>query len=70
VVVLFSDGATEATDSTGEEFGERRLAALAQQLRHESAETVLEGLRKAVQEWIGGAAAADDVTLVILRKTE
>jgi serine phosphatase RsbU (regulator of sigma subunit) len=70
VVVLFSDGATEATDSMGEEFGERRLAALAQQLRHESAETVLEGLRKAVQEWIGGAAAADDVTLVILQKTE
>jgi serine phosphatase RsbU (regulator of sigma subunit) len=70
VVVLFSDGVTEATNPAGEEFGEQRLAAVAQQLRHKLAGTILEGLRKAVQDWIGGATAADDVTLVILRRTE
>jgi phosphoserine phosphatase RsbU/P len=70
VVVLFSDGVTEATNPAGEEFGEQRLAAVAQQLRHKLAGTILEGLRKAVQDWLGGATAADDVTLVILRKTE
>jgi phosphoserine phosphatase RsbU/P len=70
VVVLFSDGVTEATNPAGEEFGEQRLAAVAQQLRHKLAEAILEGLREAVQDWIGGAPAADDVTLVVLRKTE
>jgi phosphoserine phosphatase RsbU/P len=70
VVVLFSDGVTEATNPAGEEFGEQRLAAVAQQFRHKLAGTILEGLRKAVQDWLGGAPAADDVTLVILRKTE
>jgi sigma-B regulation protein RsbU (phosphoserine phosphatase) len=69
VMVLFSDGVTEATNSTREEFGEARLAALAQQVRHQSAESILNNLREAVQDWIAGSPAADDITLVIVRKT-
>lgn len=69
VVVLFSDGVTEAANSEGEEFGENRLAELACQVRHQPAEAILENLRKAVQDWIAGAAD-DDITLVVLRKTD
>jgi serine phosphatase RsbU (regulator of sigma subunit) len=69
VVVLFSDGVTEANNPSEEEFGEQRLASLARDLRHESASTVLGNLWKAVQAWTADAAAADDITLVILKKT-
>jgi phosphoserine phosphatase RsbU/P len=70
VAVLFSDGVTEATNAIGEEFGEKRLAALAQQVRNQPAQSILESLRKAVQDWMAGAPPVDDITLVVLRKTE
>ncbi len=69
VAILFSDGLTEACNPAGEEFGEKRLAETLMQVRHEPAEVILLSLTQAVQDWIAGAPAADDITLVVARKT-
>lgn len=71
VAVLFSDGVTEATrPETREEFGEVRLGKLIAQHRHDSAECIVERVRDAVAAWSAGAPPADDITLVVAKRTE
>src|SRR5579884_974713 len=70
VVVLFSDGVTEATQpGLDDEFGEDRLAEIIAELRSESAQSILDGVRQRLMDWIGGAPQADDITLVVARRT-
>jgi serine phosphatase RsbU (regulator of sigma subunit)/pSer/pThr/pTyr-binding forkhead associated (FHA) protein len=70
VLTLFSDGVTEENNPGGEEFGDDRLAGLLVQFNkaNHGAETVVEGIRQAVLLWAAGAAAADDVTVVVARR--
>ncbi|MGA2183341.1 MAG: SpoIIE family protein phosphatase [Bryobacteraceae bacterium] len=70
MLVMFSDGVTEACQPGGdEEFGEDRLARLASQLRTETAETAMRSLIDTLTKWIGDAPAADDITLIVAKKT-
>lgn len=67
LIVLFTDGITEATDSNGEMFGQERLERLLNQFADLS-------ITKLAQRIIAEVEAfqdeqADDITLVILRKT-
>jgi sigma-B regulation protein RsbU (phosphoserine phosphatase) len=70
VLTLFSDGVTEENDPSGEEFGDDRLANLLIQSNKakQGAESFVEGIRQAVLSWAAGAAAADDVTVVVTRR--
>ena len=69
VVVLFSDGVTEAVrPDADEEFGEDRLAQALAELKHEPAQTIIEAINQRVQEFTKGAPPADDITLVIARR--
>jgi len=67
VLILYSDGVVEATDSAGEMFGTVRLreGVLAQLGR--SAETVIEAIFAAVRAHTEGVALADDATVVVVR---
>lgn len=70
VVVLFSDGVTEAVRPDADvEFGEERLAAIVHEHRNEPVRDIIDAVNDAINEWTGGAPAADDVTLVIARRT-
>jgi phosphoserine phosphatase RsbU/P len=69
LLVLFSDGVTEATDPAGVEYGEVRLAASCAALRHLPAREIVEQIQTAVQQFTQGAPAADDITLVVIRRT-
>jgi len=68
VLVLFSDGVTEATDPGGQEFGEERLAQIAESLRDRSASEMVDEIDKAVIGFYEGAPAADDITVVVARR--
>jgi len=69
VVVLFSDGVTEAArQSTDEEFGEDRLAEVLPSLRDQSAESIIQSINHAVDEFTAGAPPADDITLVVAKR--
>lgn len=71
VVVLFSDGVTEAVrPNVDEEFGEERLAQILADLRHLSAGSIIESINQQVYEFTGGAPPADDITLVIAKRLE
>jgi sigma-B regulation protein RsbU (phosphoserine phosphatase) len=69
MVVLYSDGVTEACNPQGEEF-EDSLLRLAPELRGRSAADAVRTVHEAVRDWIAGQPPADDVTVVILRRTD
>ncbi|MBI4978358.1 MAG: SpoIIE family protein phosphatase [Spirochaetes bacterium] len=68
MVLLYTDGATEGANSTGELFGQERLQAAFE--RHASASTVaqdvLNGILKDIQAF--QSEQADDISLVLVRK--
>ncbi|MBV8207708.1 MAG: SpoIIE family protein phosphatase [Acidobacteria bacterium] len=67
VIVMFSDGVTEAEDALGNEFGEERLVALATAHRGRPAQEIARAVLRAVSEFTGGKPPADDITVAIAK---
>jgi phosphoserine phosphatase RsbU/P len=64
-LVLFTDGVTEVSGASGEEFGEERLAAVLAENRHLSAGALQERILAEVAAFSGGRFE-DDATLVVV----
>jgi sigma-B regulation protein RsbU (phosphoserine phosphatase) len=67
VLLLYTDGFTEAVDPTGEEFGEERLAALVQRFWHSeaTADGLMQHILAEAHAWTR-APHRDDLTMVVL----
>lgn len=65
-LIVFTDGVSEATSETGEEFGEERLIAVAFAHRHENAATLLKSIVGEVREH-SGSEQFDDLTLIVAK---
>jgi serine phosphatase RsbU (regulator of sigma subunit) len=66
LLAIYSDGLTEATDGTGEEFGEARLLRTIEAHRDSGVRALLEVVFEEVQSFSVGEQA-DDQTMVIAR---
>jgi sigma-B regulation protein RsbU (phosphoserine phosphatase) len=69
VLVICSDGIPEAMDVNQQQFGEERLSALLNTLRTVSAVGVIDEIVAAVTGHAGAASQADDMTVVVVRRT-
>lgn len=69
VLVLYTDGVTEAINDREEEFGEDRLLAVITQNRDQSAGIILEKILAAISEFAGNRPQHDDITCMIIRAT-
>jgi sigma-B regulation protein RsbU (phosphoserine phosphatase) len=69
LLVIFSDGITEAFNVDDDQFGEARLEAAIQESLDEPSEAIIEKVVTAVNEFAGQAPQADDLTLVIMKRT-
>lgn len=67
LLVMYSDGVTEAGRDGGEEFGEARLVEAMRRARGLPVQEIPDGILCAVREWLGGAPQEDDLTVVALR---
>jgi phosphoserine phosphatase RsbU/P len=67
LLLLYSDGLTEAVNAAGEEFGEQRITDLAQRHRHLSADDLRRTIFSAIDAWSGAQERADDQTLLIVK---
>ena len=67
LLVVFSDGVTEAFNAAGEEFGEPRLLACLDANRQREPAGLLQKILSTVQEFTGSAAPSDDVTALVLK---
>jgi sigma-B regulation protein RsbU (phosphoserine phosphatase) len=68
VVLLFTDGITEAEDSSDEEFGVERVAEIAASLGDPSAERVCEAILAGVAQHTEGRPLQDDATLLVVER--
>ena len=69
LIVLYSDGVSEATNPAGTELGRDDLMTLARKLDPRSAETFGTQLREAVTSFRGGRAPEDDETIIVVQRT-
>lgn len=68
LVVIFSDGVTEAVDMQDEEFGEERLLAVVRRHRAEPAESIVSAIVAAVERHGATRAQYDDLTIVVIKR--
>jgi len=69
MMVLYSDGVTEAHNVAGEEYGEARMAEVLKEFHHEPASVMLDKLIDAVKVFARGAEQYDDVTALVVKYT-
>jgi serine phosphatase RsbU (regulator of sigma subunit)/predicted enzyme related to lactoylglutathione lyase len=66
ILVLYTDGITEAFNSQEEEFGEPRLIDLLRRNRHESAQAMLRAILDEVEKF-SAHKQSDDITLIVAK---
>ena len=67
VVVIFSDGVSEALSAAGEEFGDARILECVQAHRSASPVEILDCLLQTVKRFCVGAVQSDDVTALVVQ---
>ena len=67
VLMLYTDGATEAQNPDGEEFGRERLAKAVKINRQLGARELITAVHAEVLEWTDGHGATDDVTFFVIK---
>jgi len=67
-LLIFSDGVSEAVSPTGEELGEDRLLRFVRTCQGLSAGDLLQAVYQEAERFMAGTPAADDFTIVALRR--
>ena len=67
MLLLFTDGVTDARNREGERLGEDKIVELARKHREESPKKILDRLFQLVDQHVGDAPRRDDLTIVALR---
>jgi len=70
ILVVYSDGLTDAENQAKEMFGEERLLELIRQEAPSGSQALEQRLLKAIHEFTQGTPQTDDITFVIVEKGE
>jgi serine phosphatase RsbU (regulator of sigma subunit) len=68
LVLLYTDGLTEAEDADEQEFGVDRVAGVLARVECRTAETTCQELLREVESFVQGRPLADDATLVVVER--
>ncbi len=67
ILVLYTDGATEALSPEGQEYGRSRLVDAVRRARDLRARQMIDYIYNDIFEWTGGRGSGDDVTFVVIK---
>jgi sigma-B regulation protein RsbU (phosphoserine phosphatase) len=67
ILVLYTDGLTEATNAEDEEYSQARLVSFLTRRTHRAAMQILEDLVSSVMDFHGGESLDDDMTVVVVK---
>ncbi|MBN1213161.1 MAG: SpoIIE family protein phosphatase [candidate division Zixibacteria bacterium] len=67
ILLIYTDGITEATNSVGEMYGEQRLEFLLKDSQFLSAAELKKRILDSVQKFQGDAIQSDDITVVVIK---
>ncbi|MFI5007521.1 MAG: SpoIIE family protein phosphatase [Solirubrobacterales bacterium] len=68
MLVIYTDGITEAMNAERDQFGEARLLSAIKRYGHMTAQEFADALNREIQEFTGGAPQNDDITLVAIKE--
>jgi sigma-B regulation protein RsbU (phosphoserine phosphatase) len=68
VLVLYSDGVTEARNDQDDEYGEERLVAFLKEHKDDDPERMVETLIRTIYEFSQDGKPGDDVTVAVIRR--
>ena len=69
LIVLYTDGVTEAINAAEQEFGLVRLRQAILEHRHLSAREISSALNAALREFVDAAPQFDDIAVVVVKRT-
>jgi sigma-B regulation protein RsbU (phosphoserine phosphatase) len=67
VIILYTDGVSEALNLDFEEYSEARLEKVAKSLMNKSAKEILNGIKEDVQIFTQGNLQSDDITMIVMK---
>ena len=67
VIILYTDGVSEALNLEFEEYSEDRLEKVAKSLMNKSAKEILNGIKEDVQIFTQGNLQSDDITMIVIK---
>ena len=67
VLVMFTDGISEAMNKKGEEYSDESLEKLSLEIAGDSSENIMKIIQSDVQKFTDGANQSDDITLVVVK---
>ncbi len=68
-LLLYTDGVTDALDSSGESYNLDRLEAVFQAAHDQSPTQILSSIEDSLSQFTGGVQPFDDITLVLLKRS-
>jgi sigma-B regulation protein RsbU (phosphoserine phosphatase) len=68
VLLIYSDGITEAMNHQEEEYGEERLRELVHSIRRETVQEIIRKVLDSVKKYTAGQPQMDDMTLVVIKR--
>lgn len=67
IIFLYTDGLTDATNIDNQRFGKERMIKVLDQLKESDTETLVKGMMRSIDEFVGEADQADDLTMLAIR---
>ena len=67
-LVMFTDGVTEATDSTNRPFGTERLDIILSGVADKSSREIVEAIKAGIADFVEDAEQSDDITMLVLKR--
>jgi len=64
ILVLFTDGVTEAKNRSDNEFSDQKLENILTQKTFSSSDEILEEIKRNIDEFVAGELQSDDITMV------
>lgn len=67
LIVMFTDGITEAKNAEDEEFSDERLEILLKEVVTESSENIMKRIKKELEKFTKGYPQSDDITMMVIK---
>ena len=68
MLVMFTDGVTEAMDSVGRQFGTDRLNRILSGVPEKTSQEIVEAVKAGIAEFVEDAEQSDDITMLVVRR--
>lgn len=69
VIVCFTDGLTDCLNKHGEDFSKERIIKILQQHHNESSGMIMNSIMEKARSFTDGTELTDDITLIVLKRT-